>query len=130
MNWINRERRAGKTTMLVHTAAVTYLPIVTLDKVRKEIIEGTARREGLEVKAFTLEEWTQCGYSRHEEECLVDEAATIIPTALERLLGCKVVAITTSIPMKENTRLKKEEQKETVAAGKEEEKWINAQSSS
>ena len=103
-------RRSGKTTMLIHTAYTTGIPIIVWDKKRAENVFQQAVSMGFkDIDVYTIEEWTT--RKPHCDSVLIDEGKEIIEAALISMLHTKVWAITLSEPMITNDNEKGEKDK-------------------
>ena len=100
MKIINRNRRSGKTTMLIHTAYVTGYPIVVKNSLRAEQVKDQAESLGCgKITVISFAELNTCYPSHNKfDGVLVDEATDFIEIALERLLMNEIKACTLTIP--------------------------------
>lgn len=115
MKIINRPRQTGKTTMLIHTAHVTGLPIITLSKTRADFIIKQAEKLGIKgIKVFPFGEWKQLyrGSALGIDGILIDEAGDFIAEALEEYFKSHIVACTVTLPMDEIPTEKQEAEDE------------------
>ena len=94
---INRARRTGKTTMLIHAAMVTGYPIVVWDSMRAQAVKEQAKSMECDVDVFSVREFKQYGF-HHQDKILIDEAADFISAALSEYTGAEVVSCTVSLP--------------------------------
>lgn len=106
MKYINMQRGAGKSTVLIHTAYATGYPILVIDSQRARNLRALARDLGFDdIKICTLEEWKHHCLSGAYEHILIDELEDLIPLALQNLLKTRttndVMAGTMTMPMLE-----------------------------
>lgn len=108
MKIINRGRGTGKTSMLVATAYMTGMPIITSTNVHKRAILDTARKMNIQdnIDIYTIEEWQVLAH--HNEKVLVDDVEIILGQILSHYLKADVVAGTMTIPMDDKEELKEQ----------------------
>ena len=100
MKIINRGRRSGKTTMMIHTSYVMGCPILVYNQPRAEQVLAQAKQLGCKVEVYTINEWLRMhGVIKGEHpNVLIDETEDLIEQALENMLHTKITACTMSIP--------------------------------
>lgn len=103
MKFINRARQSGKTTSLIYASYATGEPIIAQDVIRVRNILKQAKALGLDIKAYTIEEYVREVYVyKNKDICkrgvFIDEAEDIISTALQQMLKAPVIACTFTIP--------------------------------
>ena len=106
MKYINMQRGAGKSTVLIHTAYATGYPILVIDSLRAKHLKMFACDLGFDdIKIVTLDEWVRHRMSGTYEHVVIDELEDLIPLALQNLLNTRttteVMAGTMTIPMLE-----------------------------
>lgn len=99
MRLINRGRGNGKTSMLISTAYVTGVPIITSTNAHRNIIWDTAYKMNVQdnIDVYTIEEWQKIPH--HNDKVLVDDVNLIIGQILSNYLKAEIVAGTMTIPM-------------------------------
>lgn len=105
MRIINRGRGTGKTSMLVATAYMTGMPIITSTNTHKRAILDTAHKMNIKdnIDIYTIEEWQVLAH--HNEKVLVDDVNIMLGQILSRYLKADVVAGTMTIPMDDKEEL-------------------------
>lgn len=107
MEIYNGERAIGKTTHLIHISAYTHAPIIVFSFATKKLIIDTARVLGLAIpEPITFNELKAGKLKGHETEykktgLLIDNIEFILGDILSEYFSCPVLAVTSSIPMKE-----------------------------
>ena len=106
MKYINMQRGAGKSTVLIHTAYATGYPILVIDSQRGRNLRALSSDLGFDdIRICTLDEWVHHRLSGMYEHILIDELEDLIPLALQNLLNTPtanmVMSGTMSIPMLE-----------------------------
>ena len=109
MKYINMQRGAGKSTVLIHTAYATGYPILVIDSQRARNLKALARDLGFDdINIVTLDEWVRHRMSGTYEHIVIDELEDLIPLALQNLLNTRttneVMAGTMTIPMLERSK--------------------------
>lgn len=99
MNFINRARRTGKTSMMISAAYVMGIPIVVPNEAMKRCVIDTAKSMHCNIDVFTINEFVSRSMERPVEQVLIDEGLPIIKKAIEQYMGCKVAAVSMTIPM-------------------------------
>lgn len=105
MKILNTTRGYGKSTMLLTTSHMTGIPIIVSTKSHQNYLENMAKELDLEVEVYNLKEYREL--SSHPESILIDDADSIIETALEHFFGCHITGITMSIPEKSRKNFEK-----------------------
>lgn len=99
------ERGSGKTTRLIHLSAHKNIPIIVSTYAQKSHIIEHAKRIGIEIPnpitIFEFESMKISGSNHINNGVIIDDAQYIIQRALESYFDAPVLAISTSIPMKE-----------------------------
>lgn len=104
MNWINMQRRMGKTTMLIYASYVTGAPIIVTSVSRKTCVLDTAKKLNLNVQVYTTNEWmTKFAGRKPNAQVMIDEAQDFIEEALNRQLNANVIAVTMTLPCVERS---------------------------
>ena len=106
MRYINMQRGAGKSTVLIHTAYATGYPRLVIDSQRVHNLRVLSSDLGFDdIRIITLDEWVRHRLSGMYEHILIDELEDLIPLALQNLLNTHtkdmVMSGTMSIPMLE-----------------------------
>lgn len=115
MRFINWGRGNGKTSLLISTAYVTGMPIITSTHAHKNNILDTAHKMNVQgnIDVYTVEEWQMIPH--HNEKVLIDDVEIILERILSEYLNAEVVAGTMTIPIDD-----KEETNHDIKHGK----WI------
>ena len=106
MRYINMQRGAGKSTVLIHTAYATGYPILVIDSQRARNLRALSSDLGFDdIRIVTIDEWEHHRLSGAYEHILIDELEDLIPLALQNLLNTRtkdtVMSGTMSISMLE-----------------------------
>ena len=109
MKILNMERKSGKTTILIHTAYATGMPIITYDSARAKQVYEQACKMGFDrIEVYSSAEWIsnirKLSIHKDKEHVLIDDGEQLIDIALENMFKVKVETVTLSIPMREVTK--------------------------